>query len=195
MTRNAIAIPVGLSSTLTRPGESAWLSPLLIVLGTCLTAAAARVVIPLPFTPVPITGQVLAVLLVAGLLRPRPAATSQVLYVAAGAAGLPWFAGSGGFVGVTAGYIVGFCAAAPLVAGLLDRPAIGRSLLGTMLAMTAGVAVIYTLGAAWFALVMRTGLAATLAAAVAPYVLVDLGKVVLAASIVRAARRSLARPI
>ncbi len=152
-----------------------------------LTGLAAQVRIPLPFTPVPVTGQVFAALLAGVLLGGGWGALSQGLYVAAGAAGLPWFAGlTGGWgvlCGVTGGYLFGMVLAAGLIGRVSDRRPAFRRLPAQLGLMMAGVAVIYLCGALQFAAVMRTGLRETLLLAVAPFVLIDLAKAVLAASI------------
>ena len=90
-----------------------------------LTAGAAPIVIPLGFTPVPITGQTFAVLLAGGVLGAFRGAASQILYVALGAIGLPFYAGgTGGWEVVTeatADYLVGFVVAAFVIGALAER--------------------------------------------------------------------------
>src|SRR5215210_8996578 len=94
----------------------------LVVAFSLLTALSAQVVIPLPWTPVPITGQTFAVLLTGALLGSRLGALAMIAYLIEGASGLPFFhAGRGGFqhlLGPTAGYLWSFPAAA-FVTGLL----------------------------------------------------------------------------
>ena len=87
---------------------SDWARSALLVLGfSLLTAAAAQVAVPLPWTPVPLTGQTFAVLLTGALLGPRLGALAMLAYLAEGAAGLPFFrGGAGGYAhlsGATAG--------------------------------------------------------------------------------------------
>ncbi len=157
-----------------------------------LTALTARITISLPFTPVPITLQVMAVLLAGLVLGPRAGAASQLAYLAAIAAGLPLDArglGPAALFGPTAGYLVGFVPAAFMVGWLARRLAPGRS--GRFLAALVGVAVIYTCGVAWLAAAMGS-LSAALAAGVAPFVLFDLGKALVAAAV---AEGVLARPV
>ena len=100
-----------LPTALTRSGVT-------IVLGAALTALAAQVSIPVPGSPVPITGQTFAVLLTAAALGPARGLASQGLYLALGLVGLPVFAGAahGPHVvfGATGGYLVGFLAAAAI---------------------------------------------------------------------------------
>jgi len=169
--------------------EMVWFKKLLLAAGmACVTGIAAQIRIPLPFTPVPITGQVFAVLLSGVLLGKHCGALSQVLYVAVGAAGLPWFAGgSGGLpIGPSGGYLIGFVPAAALVGWLTDRHIRLRGIGGQALLMMTAVCVIYLVGAIQFAIVMRTGFLATLMGAVVPFVPVDLAKAAAVAAITSA---------
>lgn len=90
-----------------------------------LTGIAAQVRVPLPFSPVPVTGQTFAVLLCGIALGREFGGLSQVLYAAIGAAGVPWFSGMAGGVGVilgpTGGYLLGFVLAAAFVGWVTDR--------------------------------------------------------------------------
>lgn len=146
-----------------------------------LTALAAQVRIPVPGSPVPVTLQTLAVLLVGFCLRPREAAAAMGLYLVAGLAGLPVFAAAWG--GSTAGYLVGFLIAAPLVSvlsrGRCDQ--LGR----LVLAALAGTAVIFLCGVTWLALVMG-GLKPALLAGVVPFVPGAVLKMAVAVAAVRA---------
>lgn len=154
-----------------------------------LTAVLAQVAVPLPFTPVPVTLQVLGVLLAAVVLPPPAAALSQAIYLALGAAGVPVFAGfSGGagrLAGPTGGYLWGFALAAPAASFLyraLGRPR-GR-LSPTAAAASAcalGVALIYAAGVAQLALVLGVGWRRALLLGAVPFLPVDLGKAALAA--------------
>jgi len=150
------------------------------------TGVAAQVRVPLPFTPIPITLQVLAVILAGLLLGSRDGFLSQLLYVGLVAAGLPLAtAGVGGvapFLGPTAGYLISFPVAAGVV-GLLagDGTRRGRS----FLAAIAGVTVIYLFGATWLAVTLHIPPAKAVALGVAPFLLVDLSKAILAALVAR----------
>lgn len=167
--------------------KSFWGKAVLVGAGTYLTAVSAQMAVPL--MPVPFTMQVFVVMLIAGLYRPTLAAASQALYVAAGACGVPWFAGGCAFRAVTFGYLVGFVVAAFLVATLLRRTWFGGRVYGVVAAMLAGLAVIYVFGAVQVANVMGTSWRETLAGVVAPFVVVDVIKIGLAAGIVYAVRR------
>jgi biotin transport system substrate-specific component len=147
-----------------------------------LTALGARMALPIPGTLVPFTFQPLAVLLAGGLLGARLGASSQALYLAAGALGLPVFA-TGFLLGPTAGYLLAFPAAA-LVVGALG----GRGLLRNLAASLAGLGVVYAGGVAWLALLV--GGPAALSQGVLPFLLPDLVKVAMAAVIVTRLRAS-----
>jgi biotin transport system substrate-specific component len=153
----------------------------------CLTGLAAQIRIPLPFTPVPITGQVLAVLLSGIVLGGCYGGLSQVFYAGLGTVGLPWFSGGNGglaaITGITGGYIIGFVPAALAIGWLASRSASVRRLHFQLLLMAAGVSIIYIFGAAQFAIVMNTGFLKTMKMAVLPFIPVDLMKAIVAAGI------------
>jgi len=145
-----------------------------------LTGLMAQVRLPLPFTPVPVTGQVFAVLLAGALLGGTYGGLSQAVYVALGAAGLPWFAGQSGglgaLTGVTGGYLVGFVPAAVLIGRLSERYLWARRFWPQFGLMMLGVGVIYACGALQLSLVLGTGPGRTLQLAVLPFVAVDVVK-------------------
>ncbi len=122
---------------------------LLVAGASVATALAAQVSIPLPFTPVPLTGQTWAVLLAGAVLGMRRGFLAQALYLAQGAAGLPVFAGGTGgfavFLGPTAGYLAAFPFAAAATGALAER-GWDRSFPTTAAAMLAGSLVIFALG-------------------------------------------------
>jgi biotin transport system substrate-specific component len=159
-----------------------------------VTAVAAQITIPLPFSPVPFTLQVLAVILSGLLLGPRHGALAQAIYVLVGAVGAPVFAGFSGGLGVilgpTGGYIVSYPIAAAL-AGLAAHAAANasrrRALWTSFFWGCTGLAVIYAVGATWLSVVTDLPPAAALAQGVLPFVLFDLIKVGLAALVAVAA--------
>ncbi len=128
------------------------LDALWVVGFSLLTALLAKIRIPLPFTPVPLTGQTFAVLLAGAALGSRRGFLSQALYLAAGAAGLPVFAGGGATVayllGPTGGYLWSFPLAAALLGWLVERGA-GRRVWTLALGLVLSDAVILTVGALW----------------------------------------------
>lgn len=107
---------------------------------SCFTGLMAQIVVYLPWTPVPLTGQTLAVLIAAMVLG-RWGFLSQALYIAIGLAGVPWFAGAGGgpavLAGPTFGYLLGFVAAAFMVGTVVDRHEGMRRLLPLLVIMAA----------------------------------------------------------
>jgi len=166
----------------------------LIVAGSVLTALAARIAIPLPFSPVPITGQTFAVLLVGAALGSRRGAASMALYVAEGLAGLPVFAGGTAgpsvLLGPTGGYLIGFIAAA-FVTGWFAERGWDRRPLTTALAMVLGNVVIYLFGVSWLSVFVGVAKAPLLG--MIPFLPGDLLKIVLATIALPGAWRILRR--
>ena len=159
---------------------------LLVVGFALLTAAAAQLVIPLPFTPVPITGQTFAVLLAGGVLGLRAGASSQALYVALGAVGLPVYAErSGGwdvFTGPTFGYLIGFILAAAVVGFFAERKQ-DRNLATSWPAFLTGSLVIYACGVSWLMISLGMTLEEAVVAGVVPFLVGDLLKALLAGAL------------
>lgn len=165
---------------------------LLIGAGAALTALFAQIRIPLPFTPVPLTGQTFGVLLVGAVLGSRRGATSLTLYTLLGLLGLPVFAGgtSGAAYafGPTGGYLLGFIAAAWGI-GLLAERGLERSLRSSLWPFLVGTLIIYALGAAWLA--FYVGPQAAITKGVLPFIPGDLLKLILAALALPAAWKKL----
>jgi biotin transport system substrate-specific component len=170
--------------------------PRIAVIGAfaALSALSARVTITLPFTPVPVTLQVLAVLLAGMVLGPRDGALSQLAYLAAITAGLPLDArmlGPAVWATPTAGYLIGFVAGA-YAAGWVARRARTRLPGAEFLAGAAGIFAIYAVGATWLTLGFLHGdVAKGIAAGVAPFILIDSLKAVLAAGVSEIGRGAL----
>jgi biotin transport system substrate-specific component len=167
-----------------------------ILMFAALTAVGARLTIELPFTPVPITLQVLAALLAGLVLGPRDGAASQVAYIALITAGLPVDAGGLGaatWMAPSAGYIFGFVAGAAL-AGWLAEVGARRSVALRFGAALAGVAAIYAVGAAWLTYGFLGGdWAQGWALGIAPFIVVDVAKAVIAAGLAEGVRAGLGR--
>ncbi len=155
----------------------------LIALGTLVIIASSRIAIPLPFTPVPISGQTFGVLLVSGALGFRRGVLSIGLYVLIGSIGLPVFAegksGTTVVLGATGGYIVGFLVAGSLV-GRLAELGWDRKIVGALGAMAIGNVVIYLIGVPWLMAVTRHDLAWGIANGLTPFLLGDALKLILA---------------
>lgn len=163
---------------------------------TVLTAAAAQISFPLPFTQVPFTFQPMVVLVGGLVLGSRLGFASQVLYLMAGIAGLPVFAASVTLppgvlrlLGPTGGYLMAYPLAAFAVGYLAER-GWARRYVTSVAAMLAGLAIIYMAGTIWLAYFARlvsgsaaVGLNAALASGVYPFVLADLAKLAAAAGI------------
>lgn len=152
-----------------------------VVTFAVLTALAARIELPIPGTTVPFTFQPLAVILAGALLGARAGAASQVLYLAAGLAGLPVFS-SVALLGTSAGYLFAFPFAAYVVGSLAAERA-GRNLV----ALLAGLATIYAGGLAWLSILFDLPTAVTLG--FVPFILPDLVKVGIALVITQQLRK------
>ena len=182
-----------LVSVLASRSESTRAVPVASVLFiTALTAAAAQISVPLPFTDVPFTFQPMVVLLGGLALGSRLGMASQILYLALGVAGLPVFAASVTLppgllrlLGPTGGYLMSYPIAAFLVGYLAER-GFDRRYVTAFLAMLAGLVVIYASGALWLGLFVGRspiGFATALALGVYPFVVADLMKLLVAASV------------
>lgn len=163
--------------------------PLMLFLalgGAYLTALFAAIRFHVGFTPVPITGQVFAVLLCGALLGGRYGALSQVFYIALAAFGVPWLATAAGLAaltGVTSGYLYGFILAAAFLGIATRRFAWARTFHGQAYLMFAAVGVIYLCGATGLMFALKCGPGQALAAGVVPFAPFDFVKVLLAATI------------
>ncbi|MEU6326815.1 biotin transporter BioY [Streptomyces sp. NPDC047049] len=152
----------------------------LVLGGAALTGIAAQIAVPVPGSPVPVTGQTFAALLVGASLGASRGALSLALYALAGLAGLPWFAGgTSGAGGATLGYIVGMLLAATVV-GALARRGGDRGVLRTAATMAAGTAVIYAVGVPYLALSTGMSLGQAVAAGLVPFLIGDALKAALA---------------
>ena len=154
---------------------------LLIFTGSLFVAAMAQVRIPLPFTPVPLTGQTFAVLLAGITLGSKRGSASLMLYLVLGVIGLPVFAGGASglaiLAGPTGGYLVGFLVAAWVV-GRLAEHSLDRKFRSMWLVFLAGEAVIYLFGLPWLGLYV--GVSKVLVAGFIPFLPGDLIKLVAA---------------
>jgi biotin transport system substrate-specific component len=166
----------------------------LVVAGTAFLAASARIAAPLPFTPVPITGQTLAVLLIGALFGSRLGLATVLGYMAEGLAGLPVFAqglsGPAVLFGPTGGYIFGFALAAFVIGWLLERGervvvpmAIGTFLLGDV--------ILFAVGTFWLAHFIGYSHAWT--GGVLPFLPGEAVKIALATGVIASGRRLLQR--
>lgn len=163
---------------------------LALVLGAaCFVGAMAQISIPLGFTPVPITGQTLGVAVAGAALGGKRAVAALSLYLVAGLAGLPWFAGHAhGYPGALFGYLLGFVAAAA-VCGILAEHGADRRVVKALPAMLVGDAMIYLIGVPWLAVSLHVGLGRAIALGLTPYLAVDAVKIGIAAGLLPGAWR------
>uniref|UniRef100_A0A832I316 Biotin transporter n=1 Tax=Eiseniibacteriota bacterium TaxID=2212470 RepID=A0A832I316_UNCEI len=163
---------------------------LLVAGASLVTAAAAQLAVPVPWSPVPLTGQTFAVLLSGAVLGARRAFLAQALYLAEGASGLPFFAGGAGglavFAGPTGGYLAAFPLAAAVTGALAER-GLDRRFATMLAAMLAGSGAIFALGLAGLARFVPAE--HLLASGLLPFLPGDLVKSALAAAAFPAAWR------
>jgi biotin transport system substrate-specific component len=163
------------------PGAGVVRESVLALAGALLIALAAQLRIALPFSPVPVTGQTFAVLLLAAAYGSRRGAATVLTYLGMGLAGMPVFASAPPGLAVlaapTAGYLAGYLPAAFVVGWLSERGAI-RSPWTTAAAMIAGNIVIYAAGVAWLSRFL--GWESVFGAGVTPFIVGDLAKITLA---------------
>jgi biotin transport system substrate-specific component len=173
-----------------------------VALLAVLTAAAAQVSIPLPFTPVPFTLQPMVVLLGGAVLGSRLGMSAQVLYLLAGIAGLPVFAaspvlpqGALRLLGPTGGYLISYPFAA-FAAGWLAERGFDRRYLTSVIAMACGLALVFACGVTWLAFFARpahVGFDAALRTGLYPFIPADIFKIFVAAAVMPAAWRLLGK--
>jgi biotin transport system substrate-specific component len=158
----------------------------LVVGGAAFVGLTAQVVIPLPFSPIPLSLQTFSVLLVGAVLGSRRGMASMALYLLAGVAGVPWFAAQqSGWAFASFGYIVGFVLAAYLVGRLAERGG-DRTVLRTAGLMVLGNLAIYAVGVPGLMLFTGMDLGKALLLGVVPFLLGDALKIALAAGLLPA---------
>ncbi|WP_406139869.1 biotin transporter BioY [Streptomyces sp. NBC_01089] len=152
----------------------------LVLGGAALTGIAAQIAVPIPGSPVPVTGQTFAALLVGASLGARRGFLSLAVYALVGMAGMPWFAdGKAGPGGATFGYVLGMLLASAVV-GALARRGGDRSVLRTAGTMVLGSAIIYAVGVPYLALTTGMSASAAIAAGLVPFLIGDALKAALA---------------
>ena len=153
----------------------------LIVGAACIVGVLAQFSIHLSFTPVPITGQTLGVLVAGTSLGWKRGAMAMGLYGVAGLFGVPWFAGhANGYVGASFGYLVGFviCAA---ICGRFAEYGADRSVLKAVPAMLAGEVAIYAVGVLWLKVDLGVTIGSAIAMGLTPFLIGDAMKLCVAA--------------
>ncbi|MGW5738881.1 MULTISPECIES: biotin transporter BioY [Streptomyces] len=165
----------------------------LVLGGAALTGLAAQIAVPVPGSPVPVTGQTFAALLVGTSLGARRGFLSLALYALVGMAGMPWFAQAGsGVAAPSLGYVLGMLLAATVV-GALARRGGDRSVLRTAGTMVLGSAIIYAVGVPYLAAATGMSLTQAVAAGLTPFLIGDALKAALAMGVLPTAWKFLDR--
>jgi biotin transport system substrate-specific component len=177
------AINSNVIAAATLPTRRAVVTVVLVIGFALFTAATAQIRIPLPGTPVPITGQTLGVLLTGASLGSWAGTSSMVLYILLGAAGLPFYAGGTAgwehFTGSTFGYFVGFVVAAWIVGWLAEHRR-DRVVRTAIPAFAVGSLVIYVFGVGWMWLTVFPDLGTAISKGMTPFLVGDVVKAMLA---------------
>lgn len=177
-----------------RPLVLADLLPGTLVRDTLLVAGAAgfvgglaQISVHLSFTPVPVTGQTLGVLLAGTALGWKRGTLAMVVYALAGLAGVPWFAAAtSGYAGASFGYVIGFVLSAALCGFLAERGA-DRVILKSIPAMLAGEILMYGAGVTWLGFYLHVGPAKAIALGLTPFLVGDAIKAAFAAALLPSA--------
>lgn len=151
----------------------------LVLGGAGLVGIAAQIAVPVPGSPVPVTGQTFAALLVGTALGAGRGFAALLVYALAGLAGVPWFAEGGSGTSVSFGYILGMLLASAAV-GALARRGADRSMPRMAGTMLLGEAIIYAIGVPYLALAADMSVSAAIAAGLTPFLLGDALKAALA---------------
>jgi biotin transport system substrate-specific component len=194
--QSAIPSQLGLTQRSGSLQESLAGKTLLVIGATAFVAACAHISFPLPFTPVPLTLQNLAVILVGMALGPVAGFSAMLLYLAEGALGLPVFTPSGGPTGLAhlLGPNGGFLFSYPLAAATAGwavralQPITTR-FRSALIAGTIATLPIFVIGASWLAHFLHLGTAATWSLAIAPFLPGEIVKITAAAGIFNTLRR------
>ena len=192
--KDTLAVPATVS-----PASAAFARPAswprsagIVIGGSLLLAVCSHIALPLVITPVPLTLQTFAVLLLGLVLSPRLAAATAIAYLVEGAVGLPVFApsplaGIAHLLGPTGGYLLSYPIAAALTSFLWRR--VGHGIMHAAFSAAAGSIVILACGAAWLSALTHAGTQSSLATAVLPFVPGDLLKITAAALVAAGLRR------
>ena len=169
---------------------------LLSFMMACFTGIMAQIIIPLPWTPVPITAQTFAVLCSGLFLGKKYGCLSQILYIVLGVAFIPWFGGMTGgleiFLGSTGGFLIGFVIASYFIGAITEKYAKARNF--TRMALVIGIAnfgLIYIPGLAGLALFLSSqgmsfGIVDLLMMGLIPFIMGDIVKILAAAGVSKA---------
>lgn len=166
----------------------------LVLGGTALLAVASQILVPLWFTPVPLSLATFAVLLIGAALGPARGGVSLGLYLVLGSVGVPVFAGfTSGVASASFGYIIGYVVAGVAV-GALARRAADRRVHTTLVMAVLGSALVYVCGVPWLMLSLGVGLREGLLLGVVPFLVGDVVKALAASAVLPAAWKTLGHP-
>ncbi len=156
----------------------------MILGGALFVGLLAQISIPLSFTPVPVTGQTLGVLLVGATFGRVRAALSMSVYLLVGLAGVPWFTEhSGGWHvihGATFGYLLGFIVAGAVGGWMAERDNADRKVFSSVASMLLSSVIIYTLGVTWLCHNLHVSMATAISYGLTPFLIGDLIKAAIA---------------
>lgn len=164
----------------------------LVLGGAGLVGISAQIAVPVHGSPVPVTGQTFAALLVGTALGAGRGFAALLVYALAGLAGVPWFAEGGSGTSVSFGYILGMLLASAAV-GALARRGADRSMPRMAGTMLLGEAIIYAIGVPYLALAADMSVSAAIAAGLTPFLLGDALKAALAMGVLPTAWKFLNR--
>src|ERR1700722_7382935 len=194
--QSAIPSQLGLAHRTESFQESLAGKTLLVIGATAFVAAYAHVSLPLPFTPVPLTLQNFAVLIVGMALGPAAGFSAMVLYLAEGALGLPVFTPSGGPAGLAhllspnGGFLFSYPLAAASAGGIVRAPHANNSRFrSSFIAASVATLPIFVIGAGWLARFLHLGATSTWSLAIAPFLPGEVVKITAAAGIFSALQR------
>ncbi|WP_312648525.1 biotin transporter BioY [Aminipila sp.] len=172
---------------------------ILCAIFAAITGATAGIIIPLPFTPVPMTLATLAVMLAGGVLGSKYGSLSMIVYVLLGAFGAPVYHGyTGGFdklIGPTGGYLIGYILTAFITGIIIEMINKKNNLYINVVAMSLGLSACYILGTLWFMFSTSTPLWTALVSCVFPFLIGDVLKIVIGAMLVTKLRSALDKSI
>lgn len=157
-----------------------------------LTGVAAGIVIPIPFTPVPVSMATLAVMVAGGVLGSRLGTVSMIVYLLIGAFGVPVFSGFTGGIGrlagPTGGFLIGYVAMVFVVGFMIEKFGT-RGVIVNCAAMVLGTGICYGIGTGWFMAVTGSVLWTALVSCVFPFLIGDVVKILVAAWLVQRLRK------
>ena len=184
------------------PRSSALTQVLFVAAGVAFIALLAQIAIPVPGSPVPVTGQTLAVLLIGTTYGARLGVLTFATYLLAGVAGAPIFAPSGTsanhgidrLIGATGGYLVGMLVASLVLGYLADRKA-DQKFRTSFPALLLGDAIIFTFGLLWLQQTLDLSWSKTIAAGFTPFILGEALKIAITATSLPLVWRKISRTL